>query len=275
MKKRLLYFRLHYSFVIFLTVAFLFGQGVLFLQYFFYLICHELVHAYFAKRRGYKIGRIRLMATGAVLEAESDEFTFNDEIIIAISAPLFNLAVALFIVALWWIKPEIYNYTQDLCVINLALFGFNILPIFPLDGGRVLLAFLSKKLERKTAVKISRAITFCFSVLLFGLFVASIFVAPNFSLGLMAVTLCLGAISEDKMAVYKRSLMLVRKKARVKKNGLEVRTLYVSSKLSEQQLFSLLSPRVYTIFILVDDDLGVCGRIEEAQVLAAIFKRGH
>ena len=87
---------------------------------------HEACHAIIAAKLGYKIGRINLLFSGAVLEAESDEFTFSDEIKISASGPLFNLAFAFLIVAFWWIWPESYNYTLDLCIVNFAIFVFNI-----------------------------------------------------------------------------------------------------------------------------------------------------
>ena len=55
------------------------------------MLLHEYFHGLVAKKLGYKIGKIKLLATGAALEAESDEFSFDDEIKIAISGPLFNL----------------------------------------------------------------------------------------------------------------------------------------------------------------------------------------
>ncbi len=265
----------HFSFFVFLALSFVFDRGVLFLMYALCLILHEGAHAFVAKRRGYEIGRIKLMATGAVLQADSDEFTFSDEILIALSGPLFNLFVALVLICLWWIFPTTYNYTLDLCVINLSIFAFNMVPIFPLDGGRILLAFLSKKTERKTAVKICRAVTIILSFALFLLFVFSFFYQPNFSVGLMSVTLFLSGVSEDKMAVYRRATLLVKKKARVKKSALETRTIMIDEKVSESKMFSLLSGRYYTIFLLVDGDLNVKKRLTESELLKSIKEKAN
>lgn len=260
-------FVFHYSFIILFVLSIIFSRWVLMLEYFICLIAHEMVHAAVAKKRGYKIGRINLMATGAVLEAESDEFLFGDEILIAISAPLFNLALAFFIVALWWIFPESYNYTLDLCVVNLALCGFNLLPIFPLDGGRVLLACLSKRFERKTAVRVARIVALVFVLLIFVLFIISLFISPNFSLGLISITLFVGAVSEDKSASYKRAFAMNRKIERTKKRGLEVRYVYVNKDVDDYKLLSLINMRTYTIFIIVDESLEPVGRIDEKEVL--------
>ena len=261
---------IHYSFVFLMFFAFFVNQGKLVLSYFLFLILHELVHAFVAKKLGYQIGKIKLLATGAVLEAESDEFSFSDEIKISISAPLFNLCFALFILSLWWIKPELYNYTQDIFVINLAIFSFNILPIFPLDGGRVLLAFLSKNYDRKTAVNITKMVAITLSLMLFALFIYSLFSAPNFNIGIISVTFFIGAISEDKEAKYKRIFFLERKLKRAKKHGVEIKNILVCENVSDKELIKLINARFFTVFHIVDQKFNVINTISEDKLINSL-----
>ena len=232
MKKHNFYIKFHYSFLLLFLLSVLFDLFWLFVIYFVCLIMHEACHAIIAAKLGYKIGRINLLFSGAVLEAESDEFTFSDEIKISASGPLFNLAFAFLIVAFWWIWPESYNYTLDLCIVNFAIFVFNILPFFPLDGGRILLAILSKKVSRAEAIKICRAITIVCSALLFVVFIISLFFCPAFSVGTASVNLMLSSFASDKSAVYKRCYFNERKLQRIKNGGLEVRNLIVSESCS-------------------------------------------
>lgn len=267
MKKRDFYFSVHYSFLIMIMSSFFTGMTWLILMYFICLVLHEGVHGLVAKKLGYKIGKIKLLATGAVLEAESDEFGFSDEIKIALSAPLFNLVLSLLIVVFWWLVPESYNFTLDLCIVNLAIFAFNMLPIFPLDGGRVLLGFLSKRLERAYAVKITKLITIILSICLFLIFVLSLFFTPNFSIGLTSISLFIGGVTEDKNAVYKRNLFSSRKAERMSKRGVEIRRLYVSVNMPKSKLFKLLDARHYTIFVLVDENLKEVAVIRESELL--------
>lgn len=266
-KKIEMFFSIHYSFIILMVFAWFVGLLNLLILYFICLLLHELVHWYVAKKRGYKIGKIKLLATGAVLEAESDEFNFNDEIIIAISGPLFNLCFAILILACWWIYPESYNYSQDLLVINLAIFSFNMLPVFPLDGGRILLAFLSKKCERKEAVRITKFIAIILSFLLFFLFIISLFNKPNFTLAIASINMFIGSITEDKKAVYKKLLYLPRKIERTKKSGVEIRYILVGYQTEKIKLFKMLNARFYTIFILVDNNLKQVGIIQESELI--------
>lgn len=268
------YFSIHYSFLILLLASIIFNYAYLLILYFICLVLHELAHALVAKRLGYRIGKIKLMASGALLEAESDEFSFSDEILIAISGPLFNLLFCLVIVVFWWLVPESFNFTQDLCVINLAIFAFNVLPIFPLDGGRILLAVLSKKLERKYATKITKLIAIIISLLMFFVFVVSLFSMPNFNLAIMSVTLFSQAIAEDKQAVYRRAYFSKRKVERTKKNGVEVRLLYVNKNMPILKLYRMLDARHYTIFVLVDDNMKQTKLLKEDEVIKSLTNQG-
>ena len=263
-------FSVHFSFVMLMIVGCFFGLGKLLFSYFICLVFHELVHSFVAKKLGYKLGKIRLSMMGAVLDAKQDEFAFKDEILIAISAPLVNLVVGFLLVSFWWIVPESYNFLQDLAVINFAIFGFNILPFFPLDGGRVLLGFLSKKTQRKTALKLCQAVTICASILLFIIFVFSLFVYPLFSLGVGAINLFVSAIVEDKNAVYHKLFYTERKLQKSKSGGIEAQEIIVHKSVRYASMLKMLDARHFTTFVIVDDDFIVVSKVKENQLAQLI-----
>lgn len=262
----------HFSFALLMIVGCFFGLGKLLFSYFVCLVFHEMVHFFVAKKLGYKLGAIRLSMTGAVLDAKQDEFSFKDEILIAISAPLVNLAVGFLLVSFWWIVPESYNFLQDLAVINFAIFGFNILPFFPLDGGRVLLGFLSKKTQRKNALKLCQAITICASILLFILFVFSLFVSPLFSLGVGAINLFVSAIVEDKNAVYHKLFYTERKLQKSKSGGIESQEIIVHKSVRFAGMLKMVDARHFTTFVIVDDNFNVVSKVKENQLAQLIEK---
>lgn len=265
-KKLSLPISIHYSFLIMIGLSILSGQLSLILLYFCSLVLHEMVHGIVAKKRGYTLGKIRLAMGGALLEAEGDEFSYKDEIAIAIAGPLFNLFAALIIIAFWWIYPESYNYTLDLAVINLAIFAFNILPLFPLDGGRVLLGILSEKMERKRASFVCKLISIVFSIVLFLIFILSLFFTPLFPFAIASVNLLISVISENKNAVYKKALYLPRKIARLKKQGIEAKEIYVYYKTPLTKLAKMVDARHLVTFVLIDDDFKVVEKISEAKL---------
>lgn len=145
-------FSLHPLFYIFgLYFAFT-GKVFSFLTITFCAVAHEFGHALAAERRGYKLKKITLMPYGAVISGETGGMTVADEIYTVIFGPLVNLCAGLSILALWWLFPITYPYTELAATANFSLFFVNLLPAFPLDGGRLLLCLLTKPLGRKKSV---------------------------------------------------------------------------------------------------------------------------
>lgn len=265
-------FSVHFSFLILLALGSFFGMFKLLFSYFVCLVFHEAVHAFVAKKLGYGLGKIRLSMAGAILCSSQDEFSFKDEIIIAISAPLVNLFVGFLLVSFWWIFPESYNFLQDLAVINFAIFGFNILPFFPLDGGRVLLGIVSKKMQRKNAVKLCKSISLIASVLLFLVFVFSLFSSPLFSVAIGAINLFCSVICEDKNAVYHKLFQIEKKLKKAKSGGIEGQEIFVHKSVRFASMMKMLDSRHFTTFVIVDDNFNVVSKVKENQ-LAILIER--
>ena len=135
------------------------GRIYLFICYLCALVLHELAHAALANGLGYALRRMDLGAMGAKMSLDEGVLKASDEIKIALAGPLINLAVCVFLAGVWWIFPDAYFFTADFFTANAALFAFNLLPAYPLDGGRVLFALLRNnkraKLFRITASVVS------------------------------------------------------------------------------------------------------------------------
>lgn len=103
---------------------------------------HELAHAYTSSNLGYRLNRIILMPYGAVLDGELPDLSAMDEIKIALAGPLANLLCAALFLGVWWCFPTAYAYTDTAFFASLSLGLCNLLPAYPLDGGRILRALL-------------------------------------------------------------------------------------------------------------------------------------
>ncbi len=112
------------------------------------LILHELAHSLVARRFGLGVGGITLFLFGGVAELEQEPESAVSEFWIAIAGPIMSVAIA----GVFWLAAgtaaaagasqglvALFDY---LAAINLILALFNLLPAFPLDGGRVLRAVL-------------------------------------------------------------------------------------------------------------------------------------
>lgn len=267
-------FVIHPLFLLVGLFCFLVGQGFIFCCYTLCVFLHELAHMIVAKKLGYICNKIKLMPFGAVLDAESDEFSYKDEILIAVVGPLTNILLCLICVTLWWINPATYYITCDFAVANLVCGLFNLLPIFPLDGGRVLLAFISINHDRKFSVKIVKIVTICFGFILFGLFILTFFKNFNLSLGIMGFTLVFSAFSEDKNTTYKRIIALPIKRKKLK-HGLQTKILMIDKNQSLRNVYMKLSFNHYNFVYVCDENFKILHVLDENKINMLLDKFGN
>lgn len=137
------------------------------------IVLHELGHALTARHYGYETRDITLLPIGGVARFREFPAEPKQEMIVAIAGPLVNVAIALVLLlslfglgALQRLQPEGYTtligstggFVASLLWINIALVLFNLLPAFPMDGGRVLRAALSMKMDRVKATNVAASL---------------------------------------------------------------------------------------------------------------------
>ena len=197
-------FSIHPLFFIFGLYFAVVGKVFSFLVFTFSAVIHELGHAFSAEKLGYKLKKITLMPYGAVISGDIDGIKYTDELKVVLSGPLVNLCVAIAMLALWWIYPPSYPYTELCFTANASIFLINLIPAFPLDGGRFLLATLSLKMKRKSAMKIARISGYIFSLAVFGVFVYSLYTEINITILFFSLFILFGSIDLRKENVYMR-----------------------------------------------------------------------
>ena len=99
---------------------------------------HELAHAFAAAKLGYRLNKVVLMPFGALIDGDLEGLTKKDEICVALAGPICNLFTAILFVALWWMYPATYPFTDTAFYASVSIFAVNLIPAYPLDGGRVL-----------------------------------------------------------------------------------------------------------------------------------------
>jgi Zn-dependent protease len=139
------------------------------------VLLHELGHALMARRFGIQTEDITLYPIGGVARLQRMPRAPGAELLIALAGPAVNFAIAagLFSLALLGLVHSglpwpLGTYLRALLEINLGLGIFNLIPAFPMDGGRVLRALLSGWVGRARATRIAasigRALALCFVV---------------------------------------------------------------------------------------------------------------
>lgn len=199
MKK--IYFNFHWSFLLLGILLIIFGNGGIFLCYVVFGILHEIAHSFVGRRLGYKLNIITMMPYGASLSGNNSPLKPIDEIEIALAGPIFNMFAIVCCIFLQHLGLN--NTIFDMIIkVNISYLFFNLLPVFPLDGGRILLAILSIKFKRKTSLKICFYIGLIITIFCFTLFFISFKYGLNYMLGINALFLLIGIFNDDKTAYY-------------------------------------------------------------------------
>lgn len=235
-------------------------------------VIHEFGHAIVAEKLGYKLLNVTLMPYGAIIGGDTEGLTTKDEILVAAAGPAVNLAIGVAVLALWWIFPESYPYTELAATANFSLFFVNLLPAYPLDGGRVLAACLSLRLGRKKAFRIVRGTGIALSVALLGLFVWSCFGKANLTLLFFSSFCFAGAIGKKKensyVSVFTAASPNVLKKSR------EVKTIAVSADYTVKKLLARTDGEsLYRVYFYGADG-SLVATLEPHELLSLLEKRG-
>lgn len=169
---------------------------------FFCVLLHELGHSYLAQKYGVKIKDITLMLIGGVSSMEEIPRNPSQELKMAFAGPLVSLIIGFLLFALnslivtaivSYKATSIYMMVNILSSINIVLGLFNLLPAFPMDGGRVLRAWYAKRMNyvqaTHYAASVGKFLAFLMGIV--GLF-------SNAWLILIAFFVYIGASEEDK-----------------------------------------------------------------------------
>jgi Zn-dependent protease len=132
------------------------------------VVLHEMGHSLMARKFGIETKRITLLPIGGVASLERMPEEPKKELLIAVAGPAVNIVIAIILLpfidferALQMAEGEMQavitpgNFVFALFSINLILVAFNAIPAFPMDGGRVLRALLSFKINRVKATSIA------------------------------------------------------------------------------------------------------------------------
>lgn len=241
------------------------GQGFYFVIVLFVVILHEYAHFFVAKSLGYKLKQVCLLPYGAQLNLSKSISNSNHEILIAISGPLFNLFLAILFIAVWWIFPITYIYTEMFVNANLIIALFNLLPLSPLDGSRILLALLSKLNKRSQGYKIVNILNVIVSILLFILFVLSAFYKLNITLGIIAIFIFVGAFEKDEAYEYLPLLTLV-KHNREFQYPLRIKYYAVTKKISKYKIYRLINQDYYLVIVVLSENMKPIRYIYESEL---------
>ncbi len=194
---------------------------VLILVLFLCVVLHELGHALMAKRYKINTQKITLLPIGGVASLEKMPEKPHQEFMVALAGPAVNVVIAFLLFLVVPVRdyfsmdtetlekvlyaPNLQTILFSLFIANIMLVVFNLIPAFPMDGGRVLRALLSSKMDRVKATDIAANLGQVMAVLFF---ILGLLFNPF--LILIAFFIFIGAYGENRM-VKQESILKGRK----------------------------------------------------------------
>lgn len=207
---------IHVTFFLLIFLALTGGVkwAVLVIAIFFFVTVHELCHSLVAKYFGIDVREITLLPIGGVSSMAKMPEKPSQELLISIAGPLSNIVVILvfyfpmrYLLGADILFHPLSTQTWPLVAayiywINLVLAGFNLLPAFPMDGGRILRAILATRLGFRKATRIAVNFGHIFA-LIFAYFGVVRF---NIILIFIAIFIYMSASSEELQVNIKETL---------------------------------------------------------------------
>ncbi len=269
-------FKINLLLIAFFSTFCILGYAVDILVIFFSLIVHELLHIVVAIKKGIKIKEIEFFPFGGL--AKFEDFIGHNptqEMLICIAGPLINLIIAgIFFITNIFIK---HTYIVGYIIkVNLCIGLFNLLPVLPLDGGRIFRAILACKFGLKNATNKLLIATYIFASSMIFLGVYNFILFRNgVYLILIAIFIIMAAKKEKKMAAFLFMREIACKNRNLLEKGVMNTHLLVALKtVSIKDVMDNFLPQKYHIIIVIDKYGNKLGTINEEKLLDEAVKNG-
>ncbi len=216
---------LHLTFILLIAAVFIlaypfFYPFFLVLFLFVFVVFHELAHSVVARHYGFKVKKIILYPIGGVSEIEEIPDKPSQEWRMAVAGPLTSLLLGAVLLGVGLlISPDQIgslsastvtgNFIIDLAMLNIILGAFNLIPAFPMDGGRVFRALLAEYVKYPDA---TRYAVYLGRILGIGMVIAGFIFPMYFLLILVGIFVYIGASEEGEQTIISTKLAGIRVK---------------------------------------------------------------
>ena len=251
------------------------SYGGLFLTAYSAALVHELAHVFCARMLGIGISRIILLPFGLTAKLCSEYIKSSEkEFLIAFSGPFTNII-------LFWISSIMksfvtFTYLDFFADINFSMAILNLIPVLPLDGGRMMKSILVLKLGYIRAytlmLRFSKPVVAALLVTAFCLFFQSGF---NFSLILVSAFLLQNLSTEQKLLSHIALREILENPTKLKERTLlPAKTFCASETASASVLLKLLSYDYFCIINVIDENNHITNILTETHILEHITRYG-
>lgn len=239
------------------------------------LVLHESAHFLCAVRMHIPVTQIELTPFGGSMQISLVEALPPKQVfILSAAGPVCNLFLLCVSLLVAWrfsaFHPGLLSFIQG----NAAMLCINLLPVLPLDGGRMILAVLSRYFNRTQLLRIFLLCGRLMALLLIlTSFIASLQGMPCFSFAILGVYLLYAAALEEKTGVSRYLAAFMARRIRFEKHKtLPVQALCAASSLPAFMLIGQLKPGAYHVVHVIEEaSLRPLGELNEADLLSCIL----
>lgn len=228
-------------------------------------LLHECGHIFYAARLGFSCSEVKIMPYGAAAVCNVEGIRAKEELGLALAGPCVNGAICLLLAGTWWFFPESYAYTDLVMNANLGMLAINLLPAYPLDGGRALKCLLTKRFSQRASLIFLKCVAALCAI---ALCVGFIFSGFNFSLATLALFLIFSIFEKPVNAT-----LINFSSGEAVKRGVEVKYMLCNGELTFLQAFKMLEEKKYLVLQLLDEN-GVADEITQDELYSLAVCHG-
>lgn len=230
---------------------------------------HEMAHGIAALAFGVKLNKLEIMPFGICLKI-SGSYIKNPihEVVIAAAGPACSGLLAYLC--------HRFSFGEYLVIANLAIAAINLVPALPLDGGRILKAYLTEQWGCVKAFNFTMFITRICAYILIVLGIALMFITGfNFSLILIAAFLIVNTIAEQRGSTHIMINEILRSREKLS-GGAAERSGVIAISADEQarKVLKLLTYNRYYIIHVIDENMNILGTITETKLIEKLVEMG-
>lgn len=260
--------------IIFFTLGFIFDLSLAF----FWIIIHELTHYFVVLKLNIESEKFKLHVLGARLEIKDyEDLSSREKLIICMAGPILNCvaAIVFFYIYKFFLKSE---YIYSSYEINLVLFIFNLLPTYPLDGGKILGAILEEKMIFKDVNEVLIKISYLFGIAFILLSILGIFILGKFNITsiLAGVFIIYLSYSERRKVMYIIMSDITKKKERlINKKYIDSRITSVYCEQDMVNLLKIIDKNRFNIFYVLDEEMNILYILKENEIIEILKTIGN
>jgi stage IV sporulation protein FB len=260
---------LHYSFFLLLCMIILSGNSEFGVASAVFSFLHEIAHKTTAKFLGYTPEKISMGLFGGILHIREGFVKPLDELLIHLAGPFFNIVTAALLYGVYAFFPV--SWIEPVILANLVLGIFNLMPFYPLDGGKIIDLYLAIFLGYGRSQKISRFFSIIFSLFLFllGIYLVQYNVL-NLLISALAINLYVASRQDNSFIFYKVSRNIEEGSKNAKSKIVVCRESVKAIKVLEKY-----KPMENRLFTIVNDKGSYKGQLTEEELLNGIYHCGY